>query len=106
MHTSIPDLLASYEENFDPNKAAGLDGTVQLSLSGDDGGEYAITIRDQALAVEEGVHEDPDVLVKTTADHWLAVNNGKANPMMLMMQGKLKIKGSMAMATKFQALFS
>lgn len=106
MYTSIPEVLSSYEENFDPNKAAGLDGTVQLSLRGDGGGEYAITIHDQSLAVEAGAHEDPDVLVKTTAEHWLAVNNGKANPMMLMMQGKLKIKGSMAMATKFQALIS
>lgn len=106
MYTSISEVLSSYEENFDPTKAAGLDGTVQLSLSGDDGGEYAITIRDQDLAVEEGRHENPDVVVKTTAAHWLAVNNGKANPMMLMMQGKLKIKGSMAMATKFQALIN
>lgn len=106
MHTTIPEVLSSYEENFDPNKAAGLDGIVQLSLSGDGGGEYTITIRDQSLRVEKGDHEDPDVVVKTTADHWLAVNNGKANPMMLMMQGKLKIKGSMAMATKFQALIT
>jgi len=104
MFKTIPEVLSSYEENFDPSKAAGLDGRVQLSLSGEEGGEYAITIQNESISIEEGTHANPDVRVRTTAANWLAVNNGKANPMMLMMQGKLKISGSMALATKFQAL--
>ena len=37
---------------------------------------------------------------------WLRLHNGEANPMGLMMKKKLKVKGDLAMATKFPTLFA
>ena len=34
-------------EHFDPEKAAGLSAVVQLKISGADGGEWVLTIKDQ-----------------------------------------------------------
>ena len=39
------------------------------------------------------------------ADDWLRVNNGETNAMGLLMQGRLKVKGSLPLATKFQSMF-
>jgi putative sterol carrier protein len=102
---SIDELLALYPEYFNPAEAEGVDGIVQLDLSGEDGGQYVLTIRNQELDVQEGTHEDPTVAIKTTAERWLQINRGEANPMMLMMTGRLSIDGSLSMATKFQSLF-
>ncbi len=102
---SIDELLDLYPEYFNPAEAEGVDGIVQLDLSGEDGGQYVLTIRNQELDVQEGTHEDPTVAIKTTAERWLQINRGEANPMMLMMTGRLSIDGSLSMATKFQSLF-
>ncbi|MDX1548431.1 MAG: SCP2 sterol-binding domain-containing protein [Rhodothermales bacterium] len=104
-YTSIADVMASYPDRFIPSAAAGVDGVVQLDLTGEGGGQYQLIIRDQTLRIEEGPHADPTVTVTVDADDWLKVNNGEANAMALLMQGRLKVKGSLPMATKFQTMF-
>lgn len=104
-YTSIDEVIASYPERFQPSAAEGVDGIVQLNLTGEGGGHYYMVIQDQTLDIEEGEHPDPTVGVTTSAEDWLKINNGQTNAMALLMQGKLKISGSLPMATKFQSLF-
>ena len=103
-HT-IPEVIDSYKDRFKPSEAAGVDGVVQLVFTGEGGGAYQMIIKNQELTIEEGQHEDPTVTVTASAEDWLKVNNGEVNPMGLLMQGKLKVKGSLPMATKFQSMF-
>ncbi|ARA93409.1 MAG: sterol-binding protein [Bacteroidetes bacterium] len=102
---TIPELLAFYQERFIPERAEGIDGVVVLDLSGEGGGTYSLIIQNQTLTIEEGARPDPTVTVRASAADWLAIHNGEINPMMAMMQGKVKIKGSMAVATRFQGMF-
>ncbi|PEN12846.1 sterol-binding protein [Longibacter salinarum] len=103
--STVPELLELYPNAFNPEAAKGMDGVVQLDISGEKGGTYYLEIADQSLDIEEGRHADPEVTIKTTAQHWLDIHRGEANPMSLMMQGEMSVSGSMAMATKFQNLF-
>lgn len=102
---TIDELLALYPEYFQPQEAAGVDGVVQLDLEGEDGGQYYLVIEDQTLGVHEGTHADPTVTIRTTAERWLEINRGEASPMTMMMLGKLRVDGSLSMATKFQSMF-
>ncbi|MBO6576762.1 MAG: SCP2 sterol-binding domain-containing protein [Rhodothermales bacterium] len=102
---SIPELLAAYERNFVPERAAGVNGTVQLDLSGDGGGQWVLEFKDQTFSTREGSTEDPTVRVMADARDWIDMSVGNANPMAMMMTGKLKMKGSIALATKFNSLF-
>ncbi len=104
-YASIPDVIDSYRERFLPDEAAGVDGVVQLNFTGDGGGAYHLVIREQKLELVEGLHEAPTVAVTVAASDWLRVNNGETNAMALMMQGRLKVNGSLPMATRFQSLF-
>lgn len=97
--------MASYPNRFYPEKAAGVDGVIQFVFSGEGGGEYHLLIRDKRLDVVRGEHPDPTVTVTVPARDWLDVNNGEVGPMALLMQGKLKVKGSLGMAAKFQTMF-
>lgn len=104
-HETIDELLQSYSERFSPEKAQGMDSVVQMNLTGEGGGQYYAEVQDQELNIEEGTHEAPDTTLTTSAENWLKVNNGNANPMQLMMQGQLSVDGSIPTATKFQGLF-
>ncbi|HMB89317.1 MAG TPA: SCP2 sterol-binding domain-containing protein [Rhodothermales bacterium] len=102
---TIPEVIESYKGRFLPEEAKGVDGVIQLNLTGEGGGSYQMSIQDQTLTITEGQHESPTVTVTVDAGDWLRVNNGETNPMGLLMQGKLKVKGSLPMATKFQTMF-
>lgn len=102
---TIPELLEEYQKRFLPEKADGVDAVIQLSLSGDGGGDYHLIVKDRTFRYEPGAHPDPTVTLSCSAQNWIDISTGKANPMMLMMTGKLKVSGSLPMATKFQSLF-
>lgn len=97
--------MASYHDRFYAEKARGVDGVIQFIFTGDRGGEYHMWIHDGQLDIEEGHHPEPSVTVTAPAEDWVGVNNGETSPMGLLMQGKLKVKGSLATATKLQTLF-
>ncbi len=103
--SSIDEVMASYPGRFYPEKAKGVDGAIQFVFTGEGGGEYHLLIRDQELDVVSGEHPKPAVTVTVRAEDWLKVNNGDVGPMALLMQGKLKVKGSLGMAAKFQTMF-
>ena len=104
-YETVDALLNAYPERFNPEKAEGVDGVVQLNLTGEGGGPYYAAVEDQTLTIEEGTHDAPDTALTTSADDGVAINNGEANPMQIMMQGDLSVDGSIPLATKFQGLF-
>ncbi|NND72414.1 MAG: SCP2 sterol-binding domain-containing protein [Rhodothermales bacterium] len=102
---NISDLLEVYEERFKPEKTKGLDAIIQLLISGEAGGNYILKIVDGTFAYEPGIAEEPDITVESSFDDWLKVNKGEANALTMMMKGKVKIKGSVPLAMKFQSIF-
>lgn len=102
---TLDDITAMYGRKFDPAKAEGLDATVQLDISGEGGGQRILTIRDGEFTVAEGTHPDPTITVRSSIENFLKLNLGEANPMTLMMTGKVKVSGSVPLALKFTSLF-
>jgi putative sterol carrier protein len=104
-YSSIDEVIASYPQRFNPSKAEGVDDTVQMNLSGEGGGQYTLHVHDQKVDISEGEVENPTLTLNAPADVWLSVENGQTNPMMAMMSGKVKLKGSVPFATKFMGMF-
>lgn len=104
-YSSIDEVIASYPQRFTPEKAEGVDDVVQMNLSGDGGGQYILHVHDQQVDISEGVAENPTLTLDAPADVWLSVENGQTNPMMAMMTGKVKLRGSVPFATKFMGMF-
>ena len=102
---TIQEVIQSLQRNFKTDAAAGVTAVYQLNYSGDDGGHWHLHVDNQQLEVKEGVYDDPDVTVTCKSEDWLKIANGEANPMMMMMKGKLKIRGSIPLATKLQSIF-
>ena len=105
-YASIDDVIASYPDRFNAEKAKGIDEVVYMNLTGEDARDIQIHVNDGALDVQTGtVPDDPALRLSADAQDWLAIENGELNPMMAMMSGKVKLKGSIPFATKFMGLF-
>lgn len=104
-YASIDEVLASYPKRFQPEKAEGVNEKVQMNLSGEGGGQYTVHVHDGQVDVSEGVAEDAALTLESPADVWLSVENGETNPMMAVMSGKVKLRGSVPFATKFMTMF-
>jgi putative sterol carrier protein len=102
---TIDEVLASYPARFKPEAAAGVEGVVQLRLTGHAPRDVHLVIKDQTLDVREGVHDDPTLTVKADSEDWRALNNGAVGPMTLLMQGKVTFSGSLPLALSFRRLF-
>ena len=105
-YSSLDEVLASYPGRFQADKARSMDDKVYMNLTGENARDVTIYVHHGELDVTEGeVPEDPTLRLTADADDWLAIENGQLNPMMAMMQGKMKLKGSVPFATKFMTLF-
>ena len=93
-------IADSVDEDFE--------ATFHFELSGDDGGEFTVTIEDQECCVEEGLSGDPKCVVKAKASTYEEIELGKTNAQMAFMMGKIKISNLGAMLKfieSFERLF-
>ena len=87
-----------------PEKARGLDLSVQMNVTGPEGGNWIVTVKDQQIEVKRGVHPSPSISVKI-ADHDLVdLVNGELGAVQAFMSGKFEFKGNMSDALRLMDL--
>ncbi len=89
-------------EKFDPTKAAGFDAVIQMNITGPNGGDWTITVKNQKLDVKQGVHPSPSLAITMADTDYVDMINGKLGAERAFMTGKLKFKGSIALALKLK----
>ena len=100
-------IFQGMEKRFQPNKASGVDATVQWLIT--DGGEekpYALTIKDGAFSWEKAQAENPTVTLSTDRDSFTALMTGQAQGPALYMAGKLRIQGDLMLAQRMGQFFA
>jgi putative sterol carrier protein len=102
---NIQDWVNQLPQYFIPEKSNGIDATIQLNLSGDGGGEWAVLIHDQKLEVVPGEVSNPRLVMSGNAQDVLQILSGQMDGMRAFMQGKLKVQGDMSLAMKMASLF-
>jgi len=103
--TNIKDVFTNMPSRFNKAAAKGLKAVYQFDLTGEGGGKYHLSIDNETLEVKEGAHASPNITITMAAKDYLDMVNGKLNPQMAFMSGKLKIAGDMGLAMKMQQLF-
>ena len=105
-YSSFDEVLASYPDRFNAEKAQSMDDKVHMQLTGDDARDVTLYVHNGELDILEGeAPEDPTLRLTAKTEDWVAIENGELNPMMAMMQRKVKMKGSTPFAMKFMGLF-
>jgi putative sterol carrier protein len=103
--TNVPDVFKEMPNRFNATAAKGMKAVYQFDLTGVGGGKYNLAIDDGKLAVGDGAHASPNITITMAASDYLDMVNGKLNPQMAFMSGKLKIAGDMGLAMKMAQLF-
>ena len=89
---------------FYPNKARGVDVTVQANITGPDGGAWTVTIRNQKLEAKEGTHPSPSIAISMKDTEYMNVVNGKTSAEKAFFTGKIQFKGDITLALKLKEM--
>jgi putative sterol carrier protein len=87
---------------FNPNKAKGVDVTVQVSITGPNGGVWTVIIKDQKIEVKQGAHASPTLMVDVAETDYMDMVNGRMSSEKAFFNGKLRLKGNLTLALKLR----
>jgi putative sterol carrier protein len=87
---------------FKPDKAGGIDVTVQVNIAGPNGGDWVVTIKNQKLEAKEGTHPSPTLELDMAETDYIDLVNGKMSGEKAFLTGKLRFKGNIALALKLR----
>ena len=104
--TTAKEALEAMSSSATAETLKGMDTNILFDLSGEDGGQWTVTIRDGQAHFEEGSAESPSLTVEADTGDLKAVISGELNPMAAFMQGRLRVKGDMSTAMQLQKLLS
>lgn len=102
---SVKERFSTLEQRFLPDKAKGVNVKLQFKLSGADGGEWYVVIKDGKIKVTKGTGPDPDATVIAKASDYQKMADGEMNKTLAFLRGKLKIKGDRDKIENFDTWF-
>ncbi|HSF66520.1 MAG TPA: SCP2 sterol-binding domain-containing protein [Nitrospiraceae bacterium] len=103
--TTVKEFFQLLPSRLNSDAAEGLNAVYQFDLSGAEGGQYILTIREGVCQVVEGMHEDPNVVLSMTGEDCIRILRGQLNGPAVAMSGRLKISGDIGLAMQLRALF-
>jgi putative sterol carrier protein len=90
---------------FDVSGETGPTRTVQWNITGAQTGSWALEIGGGVTRLIPGGTDNPDTIITTSDETWIAIAEGKQDPMKAFMTGKVKVSGNMTLALKVTQLF-
>src|SRR3990170_1614480 len=87
---------------FKPDKTKGIDVVVQVNLTGSSAEDWTVTIRDQKIEAQNGVHPSPTLTIGMAETDFLGLVNGKLGAEKAFFTGKVKFRGNIALALRLR----
>ncbi|HTI13541.1 MAG TPA: SCP2 sterol-binding domain-containing protein [Dictyobacter sp.] len=103
---TVSETLTRIQQSFKPSAAAGLNKIIQLHITGQDNGTYALKIADQQCELISGGVEKPDVTLTVSDQDWVALTTGQLDAMNAFLTGKIKVEGDRLLVMRIPSLFS
>jgi putative sterol carrier protein len=105
MAITIEELMERLPGTFIPEKAGDMDAVIQFVLTGEEEGAWQVIIKEQTVKVEQGMNDDPTMVLEADSQDYKDIVTGRTNAMNAFMQGKVKLKGNLNLAMKFVEMF-
>jgi putative sterol carrier protein len=105
MALTVDGIFSLMPDLFLPEKAQGLTVSVYYQVTGEGGGDYACLIDNGVFSLKREAKPDATSVVVIGAEDWIALNEGKLDPMQAFMTGKLKGTGDLGLLQKFPKFF-
>lgn len=102
-------VFARFPALFRADRAEGVSTTTQFRITGGPDEHphdtYEIVIDGGECRVSEEPGDDFDTSLMMAPPDFMKIATGRGNPTMLVMRGKVKVKGDVAAAAKFPSMF-
>jgi multimeric flavodoxin WrbA/putative sterol carrier protein len=102
---NVKELLKAMPNVLDSEAAKGVAAVYQFEVTGQENFTAHLSIANQQATFQEGPAANPDVIIKTPAEVWLAISTGELSGMTAYMTGKFKAKGNLGLLMKLNSLF-
>ncbi|MGD0451309.1 MAG: SCP2 sterol-binding domain-containing protein [Candidatus Bathyarchaeia archaeon] len=88
---------------FKPDKAAGIDAVIQLSLSGGQKEQdWVVVIKNQKLQITEGTNPSASLSLRISESNFLDIINGKLSAEKAFFTGIIRFQGNISVALKLR----
>jgi putative sterol carrier protein len=105
MPLTVAELMEKMPGAFIPEKAQGVDATIQFKFTGAEAGEWFATIKDGKVDVSRGAHPSPRMTLTADSADYVKIFTGELDGMQAFMQGKIKLAGDLNLAMKLMQMF-
>ena len=105
MTITVAELFEKMPAAFVPEKAVGVDATIQFKFTGEQAGDWFVIIKDGKLTVTKGIYPTPKLTLAAAGTDAVKVLTGEMDGMQAFMQGKLRLTGDMSLAMKLISMF-
>jgi len=105
MSSEAQELIEAMPASFQADKAGTAKALIQLSLTGDSGGEWVIDVADGKCDVRQESAAQSDVKVTMDAGDFVSLIKGQLNAIQAFMGGKIKISGNVGLVMQMMNWF-
>jgi putative sterol carrier protein len=92
----------SLPTRFKPEKSVGINVITQLNVTGPEGGNWTVIVKDQKLQVTEDTHAAPTLTLQMNENDFMNMVNGKLSAEKAFFTGKVHFKGDIGVALKLR----
>lgn len=103
---TIDQIIEGMPSRFKPEAARGLSVILQFRLSGDDAADFFAIIEDQSCALERGIHDNPTLTLKMSANTYVDMVMGRLTGQEAFFKRKLRYQGPIALAIRLNQFFA
>jgi len=98
------ELIRSLPSRMKSGAGQSVDIIYHFKISGENGGDFTVTVKDGVCAVEDGFSGEPKCVIETKDSDYEDVEYGRANAQMAVLLGKIKVSNIGSML-KFVEMF-
>ena len=103
---SCRDVIAGMCLAFKPEAAGDMQATYYFKVTGDEPGDYALTIQDGACTFSEGAPAVPSITIETPSQVWLGIARGQIDGQQAFMSGQYRANGDFSLLMRIDQLFA
>ncbi|MGD9047366.1 MAG: SCP2 sterol-binding domain-containing protein [Anaerolineae bacterium] len=97
--------IEAMPDTFRPERAGRANCVVQFHITGEDGGDWYVTIKDRKCTVTEGIADSANATLRMDAGDYVALATGKLGSMKAFMSGTVKASGDVSLLQRMDRWF-
>ncbi len=104
MSKTISEFFSSVEKRVNARATAGMNAILQFLITGENGGQWNVAVKDGTVSVNSGVVDAPNITITAGDNDWLALVSGRMSPQVAFVTGRVRLQGDVSLAIKLHSL--